>query len=143
MRMRVPRAGVVLAAALFAVRCGSSSPVGPSSGLDGSWAGVLARGTDRGSVTLHMNQTESGVSGTWAVDFDGASGDRSGSVGGTVIGVDVTLFLTPAAPLDCAGVTLSGTLTVDASMSGDRLTGTYLGFTCDGVDTGTLDVTRN
>jgi hypothetical protein len=77
------------------------------------------------------------------VNFDGSTPDASGSVGGTVIGAAVSLFLTPADELRCgSGTALSGTLSINGAVSGDRITGTFVTFTCDGVETGTVDVSR-
>jgi hypothetical protein len=62
---------------------------------------------------------------------------------GSLSGAAISLFLAPAAPLVCSpGVTLSGTLAVSGTVTGDRLTGRYVILTCDGATGGTIDVTK-
>jgi hypothetical protein len=129
---------------LLAAGCGSDGPAAPSGALAGRWSGTITRGADEGTTVWQLTQTGSGVSGTWSADFAGAAKDVGGLAGGTVIGSSVSLFLTPSEPIACgSGITLSGTLSVDATVSGDRLTGTYLVFTCDSVETGNVDVRRH
>jgi hypothetical protein len=90
-----------------------------------------------------MTQSGAGVTGTWSADLDGVAFDQAGSVGGTVAGAVVSLFLSPGAATACAGgATLSGTLTMNGSVSGDQLTGNYVVFTCDGADNGRIETTR-
>ena len=134
---------LVAANAFVAPGCDAERPTAPSNGLGGRWTGTITRGADRGSIEWELTQTGAGASGTWAADFE-LGADLAGSAGGTVLGSRASLFLTPATGLTCdAGIALSGTLNVDATLSGDRLMGTYVTFTCGGVETGTVDVTRH
>ncbi len=139
MFVRIMPAALLLAAA----SCGSSNPAAPSDALTGRWAGVLTRGTDTGSTTWQLSQNGPAVTGTWSVNFAGPTPDASGSVGGTVVGTTASLFLTPASEIVCpGGMTLSGIMTITATLSGERMTGSHVTFTCDSVDTGAVDVRR-
>ena len=123
--------------------CGRDTPVEPTDGLDGTWRGTITRGATSGTITLQTKQSGAGVTGTWSADLDGVTFDQIGSVGGTVAGSAVSLFLRPTTTRDCgSGVTLSGTLAMNGSFAGHRLTGDYVVFTCAGVDVGHVDATR-
>ena len=123
--------------------CGRATPVEPASGLDGTWRGTITRDAAAGTITLHMTQSGAGVTGTWTTDLDGLALDQTGSIGGTLTGSTLALFLNPTTPLVCgSGTTLSGTLAMTGSLTGDRLTGGYVVFACDRVDTGRIEVTR-
>ena len=144
MRMSSSFLCAALTACAIAAGCGRDTPAEPTSGLDGTWRGTITRSTTAGTITLQIAQSGAGVTGTWSADLDGLAFDQAGSVGGTVTGPSVSLFLNPGTPLVCgSGTTLSGTLAMNGSFAGDRLTGNYVVFTCDGVDTGRIEVTRN
>ena len=64
-------------------------------------------------MTLEMAQSGAGVNGTWSADLEGSEFDQSGSLGGTVTGSTVVLFLNPGTPLVCG---LSGALSVTGSV---------------------------
>jgi hypothetical protein len=124
--------------------CDRDLPTQPASGLDGAWHGTITRGAMAGTIALLLTQSGAGVTGTWTADLDGLAFDQTGSAGGTVTGPTVSLFLSPATPLTCAsGATLSGTLAMNGTIAGDRLTGDYVVFACDSVATGRIDVTRD
>jgi hypothetical protein len=111
--------------------------------LGGTWRGTITRGATGGTVTLQMAESGAGVTGTWSADLDGTTFDQSGTVGGTVTASTVSLFLQPGSPTVCdSGATLSGTLTMNGTLAGDRLTGHYVVFTCDAASTGTIEVRR-
>jgi len=123
--------------------CDRDTPAGPTAGLDGTWRGTITRGTAAGTITLQMTQSGAGVTGVWTADLDGIAFDQSGSTGGTVVGSTVSLFLNPTTPTTCAsGAALSGTLSMNGSLAGDRLTGDYVVFACDSAVTGRIEVTR-
>jgi hypothetical protein len=124
--------------------CGRDAPIEPTPALDGAWRGTITRGATAGTITLLLTQSGAGVTGTWTADLDGLAFDQTGSTGGTVTGSTVSLFLTPETPLTCAsGATLSGTLAMNGSLVGGRLTGDYVMFACDSVATGRIEVTRD
>jgi hypothetical protein len=124
--------------------CGSRLPVAPVLPLDGTWTGSIAHSrAGDGTVVLRMTQTGVAATGTWTASFAGGASGMTGSIGGTLSGPSAALFLTPADPLVCGGgLTLSGTFALTATVTGDRLSGSFVAFTCDGADTGDLDVTR-
>ena len=143
MRWRQVSATAVMAALLAAGGCGSGAPTAPAGSLTGVWAGVLTREFDRGRTMWQLTQTGSAVTGTWSVDYDGQTPDAGGSLGGTVIGSSVSVFLAPSEPLTCdTGVVLSGTLSISGTIADDRITGTHATFTCDAADSGTVEVSR-
>ncbi len=144
--MRMPLSFLCAAAIVCVATCGCDrdTPTEPMSGLDGAWRGTITRGATAGTITLLLTQSGAGVTGTWTADLDGLAFDQTGSTGGTVTGSTVSLFLTPETPLTCAsGATLSGTLAMNGSLTGDRLTGDYVVFACDSAATGRIDVTRD
>jgi hypothetical protein len=123
--------------------CGRESPVEPSATLSGTWRGTLTRGSTSGGVTLEISQSGAGVTGTWSTAGEGSFPSQSGSLGGTVVGSTASLSLTPAVQLVCSGdITLSGTLSVTATVDGNRLAGQYVVFLCDDVASGRIEVTR-
>jgi hypothetical protein len=141
--MTLASAAALMAAVLAAAGCGATNPAAPTGTLTGTWTGVLTRGSDSGPTEWRLSQNGAAITGTWSVDFAGSTHDASGAAGGTIIGAAVSLFLAPSAELDCgSGVTLSGTLSINGTAAGDRITGTYVTFTCDGVETGNVDVSR-
>lgn len=144
--MRMPLSFLCAAAIVCTANsgCDRETPTEPASGLDGAWRGTITRGATAGTITLLLTQSGAGVTGTWTVDLDGLAFDQTGSTGGTLTGSTVSLFLTPETPLTCAsGATLSGTLAMNGSLAGDRLTGNYVVFACDSAATGRIDVTRD
>jgi hypothetical protein len=131
-----------LTTCLLSAGC-ADNPAEPTSGLDGTWRGEMTRGAVTGTTTLQLVQSGAGVTGTWSADLEGTTFDQSGTVSGTVTASTVALFLQPGSPLVCgSAATLSGTLTVNGSLSGDRLSGDYVVFGCDAASTGRIDVQR-
>ena len=136
------RAGAV--ACLVLSGCDRDTPTEPASGVDGAWRGTITRGAVAGTITMQLTQSGAGVTGTWTADLGGLEFDQSGSAGGTVAGSTVSLFLSPEAPLTCAsGTTLSGTLALNGSVTGDRLVGDSVVFACNSAVTGRIDMTRD
>jgi hypothetical protein len=111
--------------------------------MGGSWRGTVTRGAVAGTIALQLAQSGSGVTGSWSADFEATTFDQAGTVGGTMTASTVSLFLRPASPVVCdSGATLSGTLTMNGSLTGDRLTGDYVALTCDAIATGRIEARR-
>ncbi len=144
-RERITLAALVIS--LLGGACRQSSPTAPgvSAPLAGRWTGTIADGVaGSGTAVLTMQQVGVAVSGTWAATFADAGSSKSGSLSGTMVGLSVSLFLTPGTPLTCArGGTLSGTHALTARLADDRLAGDYVVFTCDGTTTGGVEFGRN
>ena len=134
--------GTVLAIALAGAGC--RTPLGSTGALDGTWRGAIVdSAAGAGTATLVMSQTGQGVSGTWSAAFANGATTIGGSLGGSTAGALVSLFLTPTSPIVCpSSATLSGTLSMTATRSGNRLNGTYVVLTCTGATDGTIDLTR-
>jgi hypothetical protein len=127
---------------LLAGAC-DDNPAAPTGGLDGTWRGTMTRGAVTGTTTWQLTQSGAGVTGTWSADLEGQAFDQSGTVSGTVTASTASLFLQPGSPVVCgSGATLSGTLAMNGSLSGDRLTGDYVVLTCGVADTGRIEVNR-
>ena len=131
-----------MTSSLLSAGCGDT-PAEPTTGVSGTWRGTITRGATAGTTTVVLAQAGAGVTGTWSADLEGAAFDQSGTVGGTVTASTVSLFLQPGSPTVCdSGATLSGTLTMNGSLTTDRLTGDYVVLTCDAAATGRIEVTR-
>lgn len=117
--------------------CGGDGGSGPSQtpNLSGSWRGS-ARDSDFGTGTMTATLTQSGASltGNWSVQFpDGLS---TGTVtNGSVTGSNFVARLEPSDPTDCP-------LQANGSLSGNRLTGTYVTVQCTVNANGSFDLTR-
>jgi hypothetical protein len=133
----------VVAGGLMA-SCQAWNPAGPGPALDGTWTGAIAdEAAGAGSASLTIRQVGAGLSGTWSATFADSARRYAGSVGGTLRGAQVSLYLSPGAALACApGRTLSGTLAFTGRIAGRQLTGSYVVLTCVGATGGTLDLTR-
>jgi len=120
------------------------APLGPTGKLDGTWTGAIvdsAAGT--GTTSWTMAQRGQGLTGTWSATFSVGGVMTGGSLGGATEGAQVSIFLTPETPLVCSpSTTLSGTLGVTATLSGNRLQGTYVVLTCTGATNGTIDLRK-
>jgi hypothetical protein len=124
--------------------CRKKSGTTPDGALDGVWTGAIVDSVlGTGDLELDMSQTYDTLNGIWSATFSGGAPPRSGTVGGVVASSNVTLFLSPATSISCASRgTLSGTLTVTATVAANRLAGSYVILTCSGATTGTIDVAR-
>lgn len=143
MTVRRQLASAWLATVIVLGGCGSESPTAPDTGVAGVWSGTITRGSVSGRTRWELSQIGAAVSGAWSTDYDDGGAGMSGVVTGTATGDRVSLFLAPSAPLTCpAGTNLSGTITVTGTSAGERITGTHFKFTCDGVESGTVDVAR-
>lgn len=136
---------VICAIAILALAgCEKSSPTEPSGSLAGNWSGPMA-GTTAGDATaqIALTQTGAGVTGTYTLAYTDASKNQSGVAGGTLAGTTLALTLTPAQPLACGSVTLSGTMSATLTMSApDRLEGSYAAFVCGGAIGGSIALQR-
>jgi hypothetical protein len=144
MTWRVRRVIGVLLVAGGVASC--HSPAGPSATtVDGRWTGTIAGlPAGSGSVDLALTQNGPGVAGTYALTFGDPAQNRSGDASGTIAANLITLALASPAAIVCSpSVSLSGTITTTLTRSGDRLSGSFAGFTCDGAISGTLELTRD
>ena len=144
MTSRRLRAGAWVVTVIVLGGCGSDSPTAPAgTSVKGIWSGTITRGGETGRTRWNLAQTGAAISGTWSVAYEDGAPEVSGAVSGTATGERVSFFLAPPEPLTCpAGPTLSGTITVSATTAGERITGTHFRFTCDGAESGTVDVAR-
>ncbi len=110
--------------------------------IAGTWSGTIVDSTNvAGTAQLTIAQDGQGFSGSWSTQTGARAG--SGTISGTATPFPLQLFLTPAVPLVCSGsVTLSGTMALSVSVSGDRLTGTFTVFQCSGPGSGTMTLQR-
>jgi hypothetical protein len=142
MRMSLVQLGVVGVVLLASMACGDS-PTMPDGGLTGTWKGSYTRGSLNGVIMLELTQSGLALAGTWSASGMGTGLTERGTLGGTVTGATVGIALTPTAPIVCAPtVTLSGTLAVTGVVDGNRLTGDYVVFLCEGIGSGRIDVVR-
>jgi hypothetical protein len=136
-----------MAACALAAAAACDQPAGPSSdvpALTGEWKGTIVHGVaGPGLLALSASQRGPGLFGTWAATFPDAAFNQSGTFSGTIIGMPFVLFLRPAAPIVCGpDTTLSGTLTVNTTLSGNRMSGPFTILSCGGVISGNVDVSR-
>jgi hypothetical protein len=131
-----------LIALVFLPACRSAH--GPTDLFAGTWSGTIV--DDRsgaGALQLTLTREGPGVAGTWASTFDTGAAAR-GTLSGTIEGTNASLFLKPEVGILCApaNLPLSATMAVSASVTNDRLLGTYVVFLCEGTGTGSLDLRR-
>lgn len=142
MRQVATRVRAAMVTCVLSAGC-SGTPTEPTIGVTGAWRGTITRGATVGTAILQLTQSGPGVTGTWVADLEGTAFDQSGTVGGTVTASTASLFLRPGSPTVCdSGQTFSGTLTMNGSLTADRLTGDYLVLTCDAPATGRIEVNR-
>lgn len=129
---------IVVAAGLVAATCRKVSPLTPGV-LEGTWTGrVTDRGWGGGTASIRFRALPIGVGGAWTFRFD-AVPVQAGSLNGTLSGTSVTLVLSADDLLPCG---LATSLAVAGTREGDRITGTYARFACEGSVGGTIDLTR-
>ena len=136
----------LLACALAALSACDHSP-GPSFAgpdLTGTWVGTIFHSvTGDGTITLNVSQRGPGLFGNWSSTFPRAPFNVSGTLSGTLTGTPFTLFLRPATPIVCGpDETLTGTLAVNATVSGDQISGPFTILNCAGVLSGQVLVSR-
>lgn len=141
------RAGRGLLAAMLCVLlsgCGGESPTGPSSSsLTGVWTGTITE-VAGGAGTLRLDLVHSGalVTGSFQATFSDARLNRTGVVNGGLLGSSLSIGLASGVLVCSPSLTLSGTLAATIAREGERLVGTYSGFTCEGGVGGNIDVSR-
>lgn len=142
-------AGCVLVAAMCAA-CGSG-PTAPTRrdapALAGRWHGTLVD-SSAGSGTLRLiisQQAATAVIGSWTLDFQDASLDDRGTLGGAVDGpTAATLFLRSQTPRTCDPLlppsppVVAVTITVDRN----RMTGHYDSLGCGSIRAGAVALER-
>lgn len=142
MRKSTTRAGLV-AALLCTFACGGSrtplQPDEPIQALTGTWAGLVTEspGERDGTLRLMLWQVDAGLWGTFALEFPDASFNRAGRVDGLDL---ATPFLTGVTnPEPGCDTPLSSTLiTLTWVRTGDTLSGTYNGYACFGLVSGSF-----
>ncbi|MEO8070918.1 MAG: hypothetical protein ABI652_05920 [Acidobacteriota bacterium] len=139
---------VVLTAGIVAAGCGGSNGLtSPTGALSGEWTGVIVDdGAGPGVLGLQITQNGNGLSGTWTATFTQPAEVRNGSLGGSVIGDSLLFSLTPVTAPVCPPLPgLTGTMSVNATRDGARMTGTYVAFACTPgtVTAGRIDVSRH
>ena len=127
--------GLILGLAMVAA-CDVDSPTSPSGSLAGTWTGtVIDSLVGTGTIRITISQSGSTISGTWASTFPDPADNNGGTASGTLSGSSLSATLTPSNPSSCP-------FNVTATVSGNRMTGTYAVFTCTIAVTGSLELTR-
>ena len=109
---------------------GNSSPTAPTPppfSFNGTWTGpITSNVVGPGTGTVTITQTGSSLSGTWATVYPDPMIQGAGSFSGTASGMSLSGTLSPSDPTDCP-------YTINATVSGNLMTGTYATFNCTGV----------
>jgi hypothetical protein len=124
---------------------GSTAPTAPSPpplSVTGRWSAVLS-GLDAAAangqllVTFDHRQLDTGRSlllGTWSLTSPDPSSTRAGTVSGVVTGAVALIELVPVPRFQCQQSALddllAGVLSLQVTMSADRLAGTVSAHTC-------------
>ena len=123
---------------------GNSSPTAatppppPPFSFNGTWTGPIASnvpGVPPGTATVTITHTGSSLSGTWATVYPDSMFNSAGSFSGTASGMSLEGTLSPSIPTECP-------YTINATVSGNLMTGTYASFNCSGVLSGTISLTK-
>ena len=119
---------------------GNSSPTSPTPpppfSFSGTWTGPITSNVlGPGTATVTITQTGSSLSGTWATVYPDPTIQGAGSFSGTASGMSLEGTLSPSDPTDCP-------YTINATVSGNLMTGTYATFNCTGVDSGSIMLTK-
>ncbi len=142
---RLKLGALTMAWCVTSIACGAS-PTAPGTQmpLNGAWNGTVTPDSGgTGTATMVLAQVGDGVSGTFSLAAAGSGLAANGTVGGTVSGASIALFLTPSVPLVCSPVlTLSGTIGTTLTIGTGRLSGRYLVTTCTGAQVGSVDFVR-
>ena len=127
---------VALAVALGGCGGGGSTPSAPS-GLQvtGTWSGSITSNQVSGSGPARVTLTQSGttLTGTW--NATGPGGPDSGNLTGSVSGQGVAMTLNSSVPSNCP-------YTVNVTVSGASMTGTYAAFQCTVAASGGISLTK-
>ena len=124
---------------------GNSSPTAPTPppptppppfSFNGTWTGpITSNVVGPGTATVTITQTGSSLSGTWATVYPDPMIQGGESFSGTASGMSLSGTLSPSDPADCP-------YTINATVSGNLMTGTYATFNCTGVDSGSIMLTK-
>lgn len=133
-------AALVLGVAVTAASGCGSNPVEPDDvdPFAGNWSGTLidtARGT--GTLTMALSEGLAGVNGSWKLTLAQQTIDgRAVAVANAPPGVTVTK---PTASLTCPS---GGVIAMAVTFSGKHMTGTHTALACEGLASGTFDLTK-
>ncbi len=135
---------VVSALAVLAACDRSPGPSFAGPDLTGTWVGTITHSVSGdGTITLNLSQRGPGLFGSWSSAFPRPPFNVSGSLSGTMTGTPFILFLRPATPIVCGPEeTLTGTLAVSATISGDQISGPFTILNCAGVLSGHVRVSK-
>ena len=139
--MRRLHASVVAGLILFgAAGCGNDSPTAPTPfSFTGTWTGpITIAGTELppGTATVTITQTGSSLSGTWSTVYPTEPPlTTSGAFSGTANGMALQGTLSQS-DLDLCSYT------INATVSGTVMTGTFATVNCTGSESGTVMLTR-
>ena len=145
--MRRLHASVVAGLILFgAAGCGNDSPTTPTAptppppfSFTGTWTGpVTIAGIELppGTATVTITQTGSSLSGTWSTVYPTEPPlTTSGAFSGTANGMALQGTLSQSDPDLCS-------YTINATVSGTVMTGTFATVNCTGSESGTVMLTR-
>jgi hypothetical protein len=134
-----------LAALLMLASACGSGPTAPTAGLAGTWSGTITSGqSGAGTVQLVLSAANVGVQGTWAVHF-GAVEAHGPAFSPGVVTSPISVSFNLDAPLACAPGAFpggTGAISLLATLSGNRLYGSYTSLRCADSDSGTIDLAR-
>ena len=106
--------------------------------FNGTWTGPVTSnfpGIPPGTGTITITQTGSSLSGTWATVYPDPTFNDSGSFSGTASGMSLSGTLSPSDPTDCP-------YTINATVSGNLMSGTYATFDCTFAVSGSISLTK-
>lgn len=115
---------------------GGGSPAAPSvTQVAGTWIGTISDAAVPGSGPAQMTIAQSGtsLSGTWTAT--GPTSTGTGQFTGSINGASVSMTLTPSVPTFCP-------LTLNGTVAGARMTGTYATFNCSQPGGGAFTLTK-
>ena len=106
--------------------------------FNGTWTGPITSnfpGIPPGTATATISQTGSSLSGTWATVYPDPTFNNSGSFSGTASGMSFSGMLSPSDPTACP-------YTINATVSGNLMSGTYAAFNCTFAVSGSISLTK-
>ncbi|HMF61312.1 MAG TPA: hypothetical protein VK595_13120 [Vicinamibacterales bacterium] len=127
---------IPLALLLALAACGSSSPTAPSVlQLAGTWKGTISDAAVPGSGPAQMTiaQTGSALSGSW--NATGPFSTNTGQFTGNVSAASVVMTVTSSVSGSCP-------LTLNGTVNGAQMTGTYATFNCTSAGGGSFSLTK-
>jgi len=111
--------------------CGGGSPSGPSAtDFSGTWSGTATSNlAPSAPARITLTQSGNSLTGSWSAGVNG------GPLTGTVSGNYIAATVTPSDPTTCP-------FTMNATVSGNRMTGTYTTFNCTAGFSGTIEASK-